>query len=197
MRLFRASLAGLAVFAAVAGVRSSVVRAADMVTVLDLDNRAVDPFESPADVKAIAFLFLSTDCPISNRYAPDVKKLHDAFSSRGVLFRLIYPNPSESASDVREHLKSFGYPMGALRDPRHALVRFTKVAITPEAAIYDRNKREIYRGRIDDRYVSLGVERPSATRHDVADALTAMLAGKRVPQATTQAVGCFIADFVQ
>ena len=54
-----------------------------------------------------------------------------------------------------------------------------------------------YRGRIDNRYVELGVERPAATQRDLADALAAVVAGKPVAAATTQAVGCYIADFAR
>ena len=57
--------------------------------------------------------------------------------------------------------------------------------------------RVVYRGRIDDRYVDLGVERPAPTRHDLADALTASLGGKPAPHPRTQAVGCFISDFAR
>jgi hypothetical protein len=57
--------------------------------------------------------------------------------------------------------------------------------------------RVVYRGRIDDRYVDLGLERPAATTHDLADALAAVVAGKPVPHPNTQAVGCFIADFAR
>ena len=67
--------------------------------------------------------------------------------------------------------------MEALRDPAHALVKFTEATITPEAAVVA-DGRVVYRGRIDDRYVDLGVERPSPTQRDLADALTAVLAGK-------------------
>ena len=68
--------------------------------------------------------------------------------------------------------------------------------MTPEAAIYVGGKL-MYRGRIDNRYVELGVERPAATQRDLADALAALLAGKPVVAATTQAVGCYIADFAR
>jgi hypothetical protein len=83
-----------------------------------------------------------------------------------------------------------------LRDPRHALVKLATVTVTPEAAVYDRQRVLVYRGRIDDRYVSLGVERPAATQHDLQDALSATLGGQRVRQPTAPAVGCFISDFV-
>jgi hypothetical protein len=66
--------------------------------------------------------------------------------------------------------------------------------VTPEAAVYA-NGRVVYHGRIDDRYVDLGLERPAPTVHDLDDALTAVLAGRPVEHPVTQAVGCYIADF--
>jgi len=163
----------------------------------DLDNHLVDPFLAAESSKAIVFLFTSVDCPISNRYAPVVQRLYQTFAAQGVTFWLVYPNPAESPAAIRNHLKTFNYPVHALRDPAHDLVKLTHVVVTPEVALFDRTQALVYHGRIDDRYVSLGVERPAPTRQDLADALTAMLAGARIREATTQAVGCYIADFVQ
>jgi hypothetical protein len=171
--------------------------AAPAVRLADLDNHLVDPFLAAENSKAIVFLFTSVDCPISNRYAPVVQRLYQTFAAQGVSFWLVYPNPAESAAAIRDHLKAFNYPVHALRDPKHELVKLTSVVVTPEVAVFDRAHALVYHGRIDDRYVSLGVERPAPTRQDLADALTATLAGTRVREATTQAVGCFIADFVQ
>src|SRR3984957_18562889 len=50
----------------------------------DLDNRLVDPFQNATDTKAIVFLFISVDCPISNRFAPEVRLLNGKFAPRGV-----------------------------------------------------------------------------------------------------------------
>ena len=174
----------------------SVLTAAD-VRVRDLDDRPIDPFKAPAGTKAMAFLFVSVECPISNRYAPEVRRLHDKFAPQGITFSLVYPNPIEPVAAIRRHLKDYSYPMRALRDPRHELVKVAGATITPEAVVVDPQGRVLYRGRIDDRYVSLGLERPVATRHDLDEALTDVIAGKAPRQATTQAVGCFIADFVQ
>ena len=80
------------------------------------------------------------------------------------------------------------------RDRDHALVKTAGATITPEAAVFDARQRLVYRGRIDDRFVELGRERPAATQHDLRNALTAALAGKPVSPSHTQAVGCFIAD---
>lgn len=164
---------------------------------LDLDNRQVDPFQGAPGVKAFAFLFVSVECPVSNRYAPEIRRMSDAFTSRGVSLRLVYPNPAESADMIRVHVKDYNLPAGALRDPRQALASFAKATITPEAAIYNATMQRVYLGRIDDRYVNIGLERPAATRHDLQDALAAVLSGARISEPTTQAVGCYIADFAR
>jgi len=163
----------------------------------DLDNRLVDPFQTAAGTRAIAFLFISVDCPISNRYAPEIRRLDEKFAPRCVVVRLVYPNPAESPEGIRAHLRDYCYPASAMRDPRQQLARFAAATITPEAAVYDRQGRRLYLGRIDDRYVALGLERPAPTRHDLEEALDATLAGKPVQQPTAPAVGCFIADFAQ
>jgi hypothetical protein len=139
-------------------------------------------------------IFVSTDCPISNRYAPEIKRLHDEFTARGVRFRLVYPNPLDSEAAISKHLEEYGYPPIAQRDRDHTLVKKAGATITPEAAVFDARERLVYRGRIDNRVVELGRERPAATEHDLRNVLAAFLAGRRVSPSTTQAVGCFIAD---
>jgi hypothetical protein len=168
------------------------------VLVQTLTGAPIDALQAPAGTKAIVFLFTSTDCPISNRYAPEVQRVVAEFAAKGVVFNLVYPNPADEAKAIHEHMTAFSYAgvMQALRDPAHALVRFTKATVTPEAVVVA-GGRVVYRGRIDDRYVDLGLERPAPTQHDLADALAAVVSGKRVPKATTRAVGCFIADFAR
>lgn len=162
-----------------------------------LDRVPIDALRAPAGTKAIVYIFTTPDCPISNRYAPEIQRLLKQFSPRGVVFRLAYPGRAESDADIREHVATFGLgDIQAVRDPDLALARFTGATVTPEAAVVV-GDRVVYHGRIDDRFVELGIERPAATVHDLADALSAVLAGKPVPYATAPAVGCFIADLAR
>ena len=163
-----------------------------------LSGAPIDALQAPAGTRAIVFLFTSTDCPVSNRYAPEVRRIAESFASKGVVFRLVYPSPSEDAKAIREHMSAFSYAGAAeaVRDPKLALVKFVGATITPEVAIFA-NGHIAYRGRIDDRFVDLGRERPAPTQRDLFDALTAIVAGKPAPHAKTQAVGCFIADLVR
>ena len=139
-------------------------------------------------------IFISADCPISNRYAPEIKRLHQEFGAQGVRFRLVYPNPLDADAVISKHIAEYELPRIGERDPNHTLVKMAGATITPEAVVLDARGRVVYRGRIDDRFVELGRERPAATTRDLRNALTAALAGKRVSPAQTQAVGCFIAD---
>jgi hypothetical protein len=139
-------------------------------------------------------IFVSIDCPVSNRYAPEIKRLYSEFADRGVRFRLVYPNPLDVEDAIGRHVREYGYPPIAERDSDHTLVKMAGATITPEAAVFDSGGRLVYLGRIDDRFVELGRERPAATRHDLRNAITALVAGKPVSPSRTQAVGCFIAD---
>ena len=139
-------------------------------------------------------IFVSADCPVSNRYAPEITRLYNEFMPRGVRFHLVYPNPIDDDAAIARHRLAFGLPAIAARDRNHTLVKAAGATITPEAAVFDAQQRLVYLGRIDDKFVELGRERPAATRHDLRAAVTALLAGVPVTPSRTQAVGCFIAD---
>ncbi len=161
------------------------------ISVLDASNHALNPFEDPR-AKAIVFFFLRTDCPISNRYAPEIERLAQKYASENIRFFLVYPEPATSGAEIERHRKEYHLTLEPLRDPRHALVRTARVTVTPETAVFLPDGREVYHGRIDDRYVDFGKERPEATTHDLDEALTALTAGQPIVSSVTRAVGCYI-----
>ena len=163
---------------------------------LDLEGHEAHPFQA-AGAKADVFVFVRTDCPVSNRYAPEVGRLCDEFAARGIGFWLVYPDPKEPVETIRAHVREYAYPGIVLRDPRHDLVRMTGVRVTPEAAVFVRHgsgAKMVYRGRIDDRYVDFGTMRPEPTTRDLERTLEAVLGGRRLDAKTTLAVGCFIPE---
>lgn len=151
-----------------------------------------DPFATPS--RARVLLFVRTDCPITNRYAPELQRIAQEFEGRGVRFYLVYPDATETTSAIREHIAQYHFPGEPVRDPQHTLVRRARASVAPEAAVFDQAGKLMYHGRIDDRYVDIGKARPAAQTHDLENAITAVLAGKPVPQAETHAVGCSLAD---
>jgi hypothetical protein len=188
----RTALAVSLSLTALAALAASCRRASRADEIADLDGGAVDPFAS--DAKAIVLVFVSTDCPISNRYAPEIRRLFERFAPRGVDFRLVYPTAEETPAMIRDHVREYALPLSVLRDPRHALVARARVTVTPESAVFARGGALVYHGRIDDRQVDFGEARPAPTHRDLEDALDAVLAARAPARATAPAIGCAIAS---
>jgi hypothetical protein len=155
---------------------------------MDLEGHDADPFASPKATTVL--VFISTDCPISNRYAPEIRRLSEQYSPRGVTFLLVYPGPIDAVDAIEKHLHDFAYPLRALRDPHHVLVARAGVTTTPEVAVVSASGEVVYHGRIDDREVDFGKTRPEATRHDLALALDALLAGRPIETKSAPPIGC-------
>jgi hypothetical protein len=140
-------------------------------------------------------VFTTTDCPISNRYAPEIQRLAAKFAT-DVRFVFVYPVPSDSEAAIREHRKKFGGGEWQ-RDPSQKLVKLTGVTVTPEVAVMTADQKILYRGRIDDRYLEFGTDRPQPTVRDLERALAAVIAGKPVPVPETRAIGCILSDLMK
>jgi hypothetical protein len=160
----------------------------------DLNGHPLDRL-APSGSRVVVLFFTAADCPISNRYIPEIERLDREFSSQGVGFWWVYPNPEDTADVVRRHEQEFNIHAAALLDTGQRLTGLANATVTPEVAILVSGAsawREVYRGRIDNRYLSLGQERPAATKHDLEDALRAVVAGRAVSPADGPPVGCSI-----
>ena len=133
---------------------------------VDLSGRTVDAM-APSSAKATVLLFVDVECPISNRYAPEVRRIYERYVSRGVRFFSVYAKPDESVPRINQHVAEFDYPMTALRDPKHHLVDKSGATATPEAVVLDPQGSVVYRGRIDDRFIAYGKTRNAPQRRDL------------------------------
>ena len=147
--------------------------------------------EQAVHSRALVLVFLATDCPISNRYSPLLHQLEVQYSP-GVKFLAVFSDPATPAAGARHHLAEYSLNMPGLLDPGASLARQTGARVTPEVAVLSPAGLVIYRGRIDDRYVSWGLARPEAKEHDLRDTLDAILAGKPAPHPSNSALGCAI-----
>ncbi len=142
--------------------------------------------------KVTVLFFVTHDCPISNRYAPEINRICRTYSKQGVAFDFIYVDPTGTEAQTRKHLKEFGFSAPGIRDTQHTLVKMTGATVTPEVAILTAGGKRVYRGRIDDRIIAFGKQRDTPTQFDLRNALEAVLQNKPVPIAQTEAIGCFI-----
>jgi hypothetical protein len=151
-----------------------------------------DPFQSIAKVRVL--LFVRTDCPITNRYAPELKRIAAEFKNQSVEFWLIYPDKNETSEAIEKHKSEYQLPGTPVRDPEQTLAKRAQATVSPQAAVFDHAGRLLYSGRIDDRYIDFGKSRPEPSTHDLELAIGAVLAGKPVAQPRTKAIGCYLAD---
>lgn len=141
--------------------------------------------------KASVLFFIATDCPIANRYAPEIGRIAKDYATKGVRCYRVYVLDKSHVAEVAQHGKDYSLPMTAILDPKRSLVKETGVTVTPEVAVVNKLGMMIYRGRIDDQNVEHGVIRPGY-RHDLRIALDEYLSGKPISMPVTTAIGCFL-----
>jgi hypothetical protein len=146
--------------------------------------------ETKAEVRVL--VFVRSDCPISNRYAPELERLAGLFA-RDASFLLVYPDPSETAESIARHRDEYGLTIPAQSDPEHEIVLRTGATVTPEVAVFAGGDTLVYRGRIDDRFPVFGVSR-EPSRTELRDVLERLSAGEQVEPSFTEPVGCFLSD---
>ncbi len=202
------------VFAAVFAVGAA--GRATSVQILDVDGRLLKPFD-PSGAASLVF-FVSTDCPVSNSYAPEIQRICREYGPRGVECSLMYEDPpplselrrgpagAKAKADletagaplddaVRKHMREYGYSgIPAAVDRSRVIAKRANASVTPQAVVIDRGGEIRYRGRIDNFYAAFGKPRQLVTEHDLRNAIDAVLAGRAAPKRETDAVGCYIVD---
>lgn len=151
----------------------------------------VDPRKC-ATGAVVALIFITTDCPIANGYAPQIQGLIASFKGESVTFHLVHVDPEVTPERARSHAVDYGYTGSVLLDPKHQLVEWSQVGITPEAVVFGADGAIRYRGRINNWYGDIGRKRFRVSKHDLRNAIEEVLAGKSVTVPRTDAVGCEI-----
>ncbi|MGH9666064.1 MAG: redoxin domain-containing protein [Bryobacteraceae bacterium] len=142
--------------------------------------------------QAVVFFFVTTDCPLSNLYVPEMNRIAQKYAPRGVAFYAVQGDSTIAADVVKRHAKEFGFGFPYLFDPQESLAAFTGADTTPEVAVVTSRGGVRYLGRIDNLVEDFGKQRLRATEFDLRDALDAVLGGNAVARPRTPAIGCAI-----
>jgi peroxiredoxin len=140
-----------------------------------------------AGKKATVVMFLSGRCPTSVRYEERLIALAKDPAYKDVAFLGVSSNVNDSAESMRTHAERRMIPFPIGRDEGNVIAdRFTAQR-TPAVWVLDGKGVAVYRGAVDD------AEDPTrVTKTYLKDALDAVLAGKPVPLAETEEVGCVL-----
>ncbi len=135
--------------------------------------------------KATVIAVHSPTCPISKKYTPELARLCADAAAKGMAVIFL-----EAEDELKaDEMTAAGLTGVAVRDGSKALRAALGVRSTTDTFVLDPSRTLVYRGAIDDRY-GLGYARETARVRYLADALEAVLAGKKVDVAATFAPGC-------
>jgi len=165
---------------------------------VDGENHRLSEYK---DAKLLLVLFTCNHCPTAQAYEARIKKLYADYRERGVQLVAISPNDAEAVrldelgySDLGDSLEdmkirandaAFEFPY--LYDGENQKVSQAYGAkATPHAFLFDADRKLRYTGRIDDGEVD------TVTKHDLRDAIEAVLAGREVETKTTRVFGCSV-----
>src|SRR5262245_20721631 len=67
--------------------------------------------------RAVALFFIAAECPISNRYAPEINRIVADYATRGVAFYGVHSDQDVGAEASRRHARNYGFEFPVLLDP--------------------------------------------------------------------------------
>lgn len=153
-----------------------------------------------ASSRVLVVIFNCDHCPIASMYEKRIKQLTSDYQNRGVSVVVIMGNDPKAIhlsekghTDLGDSLpemklraayRHFNYPYLYDGDTQAVALKYGPTA-TPHAFIFDQQRILRYEGRIDN-----NAREELATKHEVRDAIDALLAGKPVLVQDTPAVGC-------
>lgn len=138
--------------------------------------------------QAIVLAMTSTSCPISKKYIPTLEKLtHE--SDRKITWILINPVASDKLDDMKACAERLGENVIYVHDQDAALATALTATTTTDAFVLGEGRTVLFHGAIDDQY-GFGYTIDQPRHRYLADALSAIQAGKSPRVAATSAPGC-------
>ena len=141
----------------------------------------------------LVICFSCNHCPYVQAAEERMVAFQRDFGPKGVQLVCINPNdekvyPEDSFGGMKQRANARGFNFTYLRDESQRVARAYGAQCTPEFFVFDKARKLVYHGRIDDGYKEAG----KAKRHDLREAAEAALAGKPVAEPVTMAMGCSI-----
>jgi peroxiredoxin len=161
---------------------------------IDLDGQTHSLGEARS-TKAVVFVFLGPECPISQRYVPELNRIALAQGTNTVEFFGVVAGQSMTRTQAVAFARDYAIKFPVLFDDELSLARWLRPTHMPEAFLLKPDGDVLYHGRIDDWYQSPGKPRVSAQHHELRDALAAVRAGKTPAKTFAPPVGCYFEDW--
>jgi peroxiredoxin len=159
---------------------------------LELENKTGDR-SSIGSVKEeiVVLVFLGLECPVANTYVSEIRGLQEKYQKEKekLAWIGIYSEVGATRDAAKIHTDEYKITMPIVIDSDQRVAHGLGAKVLGQVVVL-KDKKVVYRGRIDDRFATNGKRRDRASTRELADALDAALAGKDVRVAETAAYGC-------
>ena len=154
---------------------------------VDGQNHSLDSY---ADADVLVLVQSCNHCPYVQAWEDRLSAIARDYADRGVRVVAVNSNdaeryPEDSFEEMQARASARDFTFDYLFDEPQAVARELSSERTPEVFLYDRDRRLVYHGAIDDNRDETGV-----TQQYLRDALDAVLAGEDPPVRETPPVGC-------
>jgi peroxiredoxin len=148
--------------------------------------------DSYADAAALVLVQSCNHCPYVQAWEDRLSAIARDYADRGVRVVAVNSNdaeryPEDSFEEMQRRASARGFAFDYLYDEPQAVARELGAKRTPEVFVYDRDRRLVYHGAIDD-----SRDEGGATQHYLRDALDAVLGGDAPSVSETPPVGCTV-----
>lgn len=154
----------------------------------------VHGLDDARDARAYLVMFICNHCPFVKHVAPELARVGEDYGDRGVAIFAVNSNdferyPDDAPDRMRREAKKRGYRFPYLVDADQEVAKAYLAACTPDFFLFDRERRLVYRGQLDNSRPSNGVP---VTGADLRAAIDAVLQGTPVNEKQVPSIGCGI-----
>jgi hypothetical protein len=146
-------------------------------------------------VKGVALVFLGPECPISQRYVPELNRIAARSDSNAIPLYGVISSPTMTRTQALEFVQEYAVTFPVLFDESGRFARWLRPTHVPEAFVLKADGDIAYRGRIDDGYAAPGKPRTVIQHREMRDALAAVQSGKAPPRSFARPVGCYFEEW--
>lgn len=159
-------------------------------TAVDEKNYNLDSF---SDKEILIIIFSCNHCPYVQAYEDRIKAIQNDYYKNGVQVIAINSNDASKYEEdsfenmkIRASEKVFNFPY--LRDEDQSAAKKFDASHTPEVFVFDRNRKLVYHGKIDDNW-----KEPEKVRSNyLRDVLDEIISKEEVSVPETFSIGCTI-----
>jgi thiol-disulfide isomerase/thioredoxin len=156
-------------------------------------GRDVSPADF-ADAKALLVMFICNHCPYVQHVMPELGRVARDYHDDGLAVIAINSNdlkafPQDAPPAMKQLAEDQAWTFPFLMDESQEAAKAFRAACTPDFYLFDKHRRLIYRGQLDD---SRPKSEVPVTGRDLRAAIEATLGGKEVSSDQKASMGCNI-----